>query len=160
MIETNGQDNIVAEFDHIAYETLYVPFTDSRSGVMVHMNEVLLQMDDVVVTSMRNGYLLRDVPINTEVIGKREIQGSGALTISELLGQRAGVSNSVNVDGGAIFNLLGLDSRYILILRDGQPITGRFNGRVDLNQISLTGIKRIEITKGPGSALYLSLIHI
>ena len=154
VIETNGQDNIVAEFDHIAYETLYVPFTDSRSGVMVHMNEVLLQMDDVVVTSMRNGYLLRDVPINTEVIGKREIQGSGALTISELLGQRAGVSNSVNVDGGAIFNLLGLDSRYILILRDGQPITGRFNGRVDLNQISLTGIKRIEITKGPGSALY------
>jgi len=154
VIETNGQDGIVAEFDHIAYETLYIPFTDSRSGVMVHMNEVLLQMDDVVVTSMRNGYLLRNVPINTEVIGKREIQGSGALTISELLGQRAGVSNSVNVDGGAIFNLLGLDSRYILILRDGQPITGRFNGRVDLDQISLTGIKKIEITKGPGSALY------
>ena len=155
VIEANGQDGIVAGFDHIAYETLYIPFTDSRSGVMVRMNEVLLQMDDVVVTSMRNnGHLLRDVPINTEVIGKREIQGSGALTISELLDQRAGVSNSVNVDGGSIFNLLGLDSRYILILRDGQPITGRFNGRVDLDQISLTGVKRIEITKGPGSALY------
>ena len=51
------------------------------------MNEVLLQMDDVVVTSMRNSYLLRDVPINTEVIGKKEIKESGVLTVSGLLDQ-------------------------------------------------------------------------
>ena len=76
------------------------------------------------------------------------------VTIDELMSQRAGVSSSVNVDGGSIFNLLGLDSRYILVLKDGQPITGRFNNRVDLSQISLNRVQKIEITKGPGSALY------
>ena len=64
------------------------------------------------------------------------------------------MSTSVNVDGGVIFNMLGLDSRYILILKDGQPITGRFNNRVDLDQVSTSNIRKIEITKGPGSAVY------
>ena len=50
--------------------------------------------------------------------------------------------------------MLGLDSRYILILKDGQPITGQFNNRVDLNHISTNRLKKIEITKGPGSAVY------
>ena len=94
------------------------------------------------------------MPIATEVISVKEISESGAVTVSELLSQRAGVSTSVNVDGGAIFNMLGLDSRYILILKNGQPITGRYNNRVDLNQISIGNIKKLEITKGPGSAMY------
>ena len=118
------------------------------------MNETLIQLNNVVVTSTRSGYLLRDVPVATEVIGKKEITESGATTVNELLQQRAGVSTSTNVDGGAIFNMLGLDSRYILILKDGQPITGQFNNRVDLNHISTNRLKKIEITKGPGSAVY------
>ena len=50
--------------------------------------------------------------------------------------------------------MLGLDSRYILILKNGQPITGQFNNRVDLNHISTNRLKKIEIIKGPGSAIY------
>ena len=111
-------------------------------------------MEDVVVTSMRSGYLLRDVPVSTEVIGKKDILGSGAVTINDLLSQRAGISSVANIDGGSSLNLLGLDSRYILILKDGQPITGKFNNRVDLSHISINRVEKIEITKGPGSALY------
>ena len=141
-------------FNHIAYESKYVTLSNVDTSLSIMLKETLLQMEDVVVTSMRSGYLLRDVPVSTEVIGKKEIIASGAITIDELLNQRAGVSSTVNVDGGSIFNLLGLDSRYILILKDGQPITGRFNNRVDLSQISINRIEKVEITKGPGSALY------
>ena len=142
------------EFNHIAYETKTINLNNIDSSIVITLKESLIQMDDVVVTSMRSGYLLRDVPVSTEIISKKEISSSGAVTIDELMSQRAGVSSSVNVDGGSIFNLLGLDSRYILVLKDGQPITGRFNNRVDLSQISLNRVQKIEITKGPGSALY------
>jgi outer membrane receptor for ferrienterochelin and colicins len=142
------------DFTHIAYNNYHKNFSVSDTGIVIILEETLLQMNDVVVTSTRSGYFLRDVPIATEVIGKKEIIESGAITISELLAQRAGVSTSVNVDGGSIFNMLGLDSRYILILKDNQPITGRFNNRVDLNQVSTNRIKKIEIIKGPGSAVY------
>ena len=149
-----GQKSAKLVFSHIAFDNYYEVFESDQSELIITMKETLIQMNDVVVTSTRNGYLLRDVPIATEVIGKKEINESGATTVSDLLEQRAGVSTSTNVDGGAIFNMLGLDSRYILILKNGQPITGQFNNRVDLNHISTNNLKKIEITKGPGSAIY------
>ena len=149
-----NQEHMDLSFTHIAYDNYYQKFDQSDTAFVLLMTETLLQMNNVVVTSTRSGYLLRDVPIATEVIGTKEINESGAVTVNELLSQRAGVSTSVNVDGGAIFNMLGLDSRYILILKNGQPVTGRFNNRVDLNQVSINSIKKIEITKGPGSAIY------
>ncbi len=160
--DSEGQFSIILKdqetarlaFSHIAFDNHHQNFDSSQSGLTIKMNETLIQLDDIVITSTRNGYLLRDVPIATEVIGKKEIDESGANTISELLQQRAGVSSSTNVDGGAIFNMLGLDSRYILILKNGQPITGQFNNRVDLNHISTNRLKKIEIIKGPGSAIY------
>ena len=106
-------------FSHVAYENYHQVFDSTYDNVVIKLNETLIQLNNVVVTSTRSGYLLRDVPVATEVIGKKEITESGATTVSELLQQRAGVSTSTNVDGGAIFNMLGLDSRYILILKDG-----------------------------------------
>ena len=149
-----GQKSAKLVFSHIAFDNYYEVFESDQSELIITMKETLIQMNDIVVTSTRSGYLLRDVPIATEVIGKKEINESGATTVSDLLEQRAGVSTSTNVDGGAIFNMLGLDSRYILILKNGQPITGQFNNRVDLNHISTNNLKKIEITKGPGSAIY------
>ena len=143
-----SQENADLAFTHISYHNYYQEFHQSDTAFVLLMKETLLQMNDVVVTSTRSGYLLRDVPIATEVISTKEISESGAITVSDLLAQRAGVSTSVNVDGGAIFNMLGLDSRYILILKNGQPVTGRFNNRVDLDQMSINSIKKIEITKG------------
>ena len=113
-----GQKSAKLVFSHIAFDSYYEVFESNQSKLIITMSETLIQMNDVVVTSTRNGYLLRDVPIATEVIGKKEINESGATTISDLLEQRAGVSTSTNVDGGAIFNMLGLDSRYILILKN------------------------------------------
>ena len=144
-IVLKDQETASLTFSHIAFNNYYQNFDSSHSGLTIKMKETLIQLDDIVITSTRNGYLLRDVPIATEVIGKKEIDESGAITISDLLQQRAGVSTSTNVDGGAIFNMLGLDSRYILILKNGQPITGQFNNRVDLNHISTNRLKKIEI---------------
>ena len=160
--DRNGKFSIILKdqktanltFSHIAFNNYHQNFDTSQSDLIIEMNETLIQLDDVVITSTRTGYLLRDVPIATEVIGSKEIDESGAITVGELLSQRSGVSSSLNVDGGESFNMLGLDSKYILILKNNQPITGKFNNRVDLNQISIARIKKIEIIKGPGSAIY------
>ena len=116
-LNIENQEYMDLSFTHIAYDSYYQKFSESDTAFVLLMIETLLQMNDVVVTSTRSGYLLRDVPIATEVISTKEVSESGAVTVSELLSQRAGVSTSVNVDGGAIFNMLGLDSRYILILK-------------------------------------------
>ena len=39
-------------------------------------------------------------------------------------------------------------------MKDGQPVTGKFADKIDLDQIVLANVEKIEILKGPGSALY------
>jgi len=111
-------------------------------------------MNELVVTGTRTKKIHDNVPIATEVISQDDINNSGARNIADLLSQRAGVSLQTSVEGGSVLNILGMDSRYILILMDGQPITGRFNNRVALDQILINRVKKVEIVKGPNSSLY------
>ena len=153
-IKTDTKENVEITFSHIGFDNHSATFNQDQAEIVINLKESVLLMDDIVVTSTRNGHLLRNVPVATEVIGKREIIESGAATLSDILLQRSGVSASYNVDGSPIFKMLGLEQKHILVLQDGTPITGKFNNQIDLSQIAANRIEKIEIIKGPCSALY------
>ena len=58
-------------FSHVAYENYHQVFDSTYNNIVIRLNETLIQLNNVVVTSTRSGYLLRDVPVATEVIGKK-----------------------------------------------------------------------------------------
>ena len=149
----NDKDDLEIEFGHVAYESVFI-YDWNNEFIEIEMNEVFLQLDDIVVTSMKCEYNLSNVPIYTEIINKSAIRQSGAVTLGDLMEQTPGISKNYDAHGSFDYNLLGLDSKYILILKDGNPITGKFNDKVDLDQIMVSNTDRIEIIKGPGSALY------
>ena len=55
---------------------------------------------------------------------------------------------------GSGISLLGLDPKYTVILVDGQRVTGRVNGQIDLRRINIDQVEQIEIVRGGGSVLY------
>lgn len=55
---------------------------------------------------------------------------------------------------GTSIKLRGIGSNNVAILKDGIPVIGRINGSIDLSQIALDNIERIEIIEGPQSVLY------
>ena len=50
--------------------------------------------------------------------------------------------------------LNGLSNKYVLILINGKKLTGDSSNNIDLNRIDMSNVKRIEVLKGAGSALY------
>ena len=140
---------------HIGYtergKTISLPQTDILT---LELHEAFFQLEQVVVTGTRTEKIHKDVPIATEVISRKDIVDSGARDLAELLDERAGTYIHSSVAGGNILNLLGIDSKYILVLIDGQPVTGKFNDRISLDQISATIAEKVEIVKGPSSSLY------
>lgn len=143
------------EVSHIGYESRIIPVTVPQTQALrIRLEESFFQMDEVVVTSTRTEKLHRDVPVATEVISRKDIQDSGALDVGQLLAQRSGITVSNTVTGESVINVLGMDSRYVLVLVDGQPITGKFNNQVSLDQFPTGSLRRVEIIKGPNSALY------
>ena len=110
----------------------------------IFLEETFYQMNDIVITGTRTPKVLKDVPIATEVINQNEILNSGVENLDELLNHRAGIYVSSSVQGGTTMNMMGIDSKYILTLIDGQPITGKFNSRTSLEQISISNIKKLK----------------
>ena len=155
LIHNLNHNKIKLTFSHIGYQTIEKEISlPQEEELIIKMKETFFSMDELVITSTRTKKIHKNVPIATEIINKKEIQTSGALNVSDLLSQRSGISMSTSVEGSSVLNILGMDSRYILILIDGQPITGRFNSRVSLDQITTNNINQIEIIKGPNSSLY------
>ena len=109
--------------------------------------------DVLVITGTRTPQKLSDATVATEVITRQDIEASGARDVGDLLSAQTGLDVGQSFRGAAA-EVRGLDPRYVLILVDGQRVTGRTDGQVDLSRFSLDGIEQIEIVKGPASALY------
>ena len=112
------------------------------------------RMEEVVVTGTGTQHRLKDVPVQTEVITRRELEQYGGRSIEDILsGLTASFAFSED-DMGSQMQMNGLGNAYILILIDGKRLHGDNGGQNDLGLIDPARIERIEIVKGAASALY------
>lgn len=109
---------------------------------------------EVVVTATGTERLLRDVPVQTEVISRKMLESYGGRSIEDILGGLTASFAFAEGDMGSQMQLGGLGNSYILILIDGKRIHGDVGGENDLGLIDPQNIERIEIVKGAQSALY------
>ena len=106
----------------------------------------------VVVTATRTAELLEDVAVPTTVVDARDAEADGRLRLTDLLADVPGLT--ITSDFGAGVQVQGLDPAYTLILIDGEPVIGRDAGVLDLKRLSVSGLDRVEIVRGPSSSLY------
>ncbi len=161
--ELDGRYQIVIEkpgtyrlhVSHVSFETRTLDITLGNSDTTV--NFTLLPRtyiyDEVVVTGTRTPYLLKDVPVTTEVIRTEDAIQTGATTVDQALNAAVGVNIDDNFSGSGA-SLRGLDPARVLVLIDGEKMVGRVRGAIDLAQISLANVEKIEVVKGVGSTLY------
>jgi outer membrane receptor for ferrienterochelin and colicins len=108
----------------------------------------------VVVTGTRTPYSLNDSPVEVQLIDAAQIARSGARDVAELLEREGGVYANRAAGRGSAIQIQGLSSKHVLILLNGRRMIGRINGAIDLSRLHVADIERIEIVKGPSSALY------
>jgi outer membrane receptor for ferrienterochelin and colicins len=98
---------------------------------------------------------LSKVDITTpQILSKAQIQRSSSADMGQLLSRVNGLQVSQDPTLGANLSINGLGGQYVKVLIDGVPVLGRMNGFVDMNQLPLQNVERIEIVKGPMSILY------
>ncbi|HEA46880.1 MAG TPA: TonB-dependent receptor [bacterium] len=119
--------------------------------------EEVFNLGEVVITPTRTPRLLGDVSLHTTIITKEEIAKSGARNIGEVIEKETGVKVDSYGALGAQTNvsMRGSSSKQVLILIDGHRMNSPRNGEVDLSEFPmLDAIERVEIVRGPASALY------
>lgn len=126
-------------------------------SVSAEENETITKLDEVSVIGTREAQSLKETALSIGVVKKEDIENIKPAHPSEIMQRIPGVH--VNVTGGeghmtAIRQPITTKAVY-LYLEDGIPTrsTGFFNHNA-LYEINVPQSDRIEVLKGPGSALY------
>ena len=111
-------------------------------------------LQEVVVTGTGTQHLLKDAPVQTEVISGRQLRQYAGKSIEDILGGLTASFAFNENDMGSHLQMNGLGNSYVLILIDGRRLHGDNGGENDLSLIDPHNIEKIEIVKGASSALY------
>ena len=111
-------------------------------------------LNPVVVTGSGHHQRLKSTATPVHVLSSQEIKEQGLTTfdaaLTRMMPQVSMAPNSM----GTFLRLNGLGNKYILILINGQKLTGDISNNVDLNRINMARVKRIEVLDGAASSLY------
>ncbi len=112
-------------------------------------------LDAVVVTGTTRPQTLRDVQAAVQLISQAELQRYGGTSLTETLMLAAGVDARPNGANStvAIRGIITNAGSPVLLLVDGLRRTAKYGG-TNLNLIALEDVERVEIVRGPMSALY------
>ncbi len=111
-------------------------------------------LNPVVVTGSGHHQRLKSTTTPVRVLSSQEIHEQGITTfdgaLTRMMPQVSMAPNSM----GTFLRLNGLGNKYILILINGQKLSGDISNNIDLNRINMARVKRIEVLDGAASSLY------
>lgn len=109
---------------------------------------------EVVITGQLGAGSLTGSTNKVKLIDRATIEAKGAVNLRDLLQNELNIRISQDQILGSGMSMLGIGGEGVKILIDGVPVIGRQNGNVDLSQINLSNIERVEIVEGPLSTNY------
>ena len=155
----NVPENVIGlKFTMVGYISQSVNLTLIKfSHFNIALSPSTVDLQPVVVSASREGQSRQDAPIAISKINSVQIQDTKATALYQLLNKVPGVY-MVNLGNEqhtmAIRQPITYNALY-LYMEDGVPIrpTGIFNHNA-LYEINMSGVKDIEVIKGPASSLY------
>ena len=112
-------------------------------------------LDQIVITGTRTERSVIDAPVRTEVVTRQELERTHARSLKEALENVSGLQlREIHGKAGYEVSLQGLSGEQVLVLVDGLRISASTGSTVDVSQLALTEVERIEIVKGATSAQY------
>lgn len=116
--------------------------------------EEISSLEPVIVTATRIEEPLAEVSSAVTVIPSEEIKERGITLLHEAIQNVPGIHTTVQGTKGSFPSLFtrGAESDHTLIMIDGVPINR--DGGAFFDHVTLENVDRIEIVRGPGSAVY------
>lgn len=125
----------------------------SKDTTVALMSDIT-ELTEIAVTAQYKATLIENAVHNIRVIDQRKIESMAAQNLRDVLTNELNIRISEDQILGSAMKLQGIGGENVKILVDDVPLTGRLNGDIDLSQISLDNIERIEIVEGPLSVSY------
>ncbi len=150
-----GTYKVVANAPGLSSESATVEIGSTEGAV----HDIHLQLSaissQVVVSASLGAALAPEIGSSLSVITQQEIGDRGAQNALEVIRGIPGIEVSSSGRRGGVTGVYirGGESKYNAVMVDGIPMN-EFGGNFDLASLPAEGIERIEVMRGPQSALY------
>lgn len=114
----------------------------------------VLELGELVITAQHSPIRAQQSVHQIRVLDRSRIEAQAAQTLPDLLQAELGIQLTQDPVLGTQVRLQGLSGQHVKVLIDGVPVTGRQDGELDLSQLPLHQIERIEVVEGPLSVEY------
>lgn len=127
----------------------------------IALNEVksdddsIIQLDDIIVSATRNPADLNSVTASSSLVTENQIKKTTAMNLKEVL-DSTNLVQILDYGKGSLssISMRGSTSSQVLILMDGERLNNTLSGGVDIDNLPVTSVRRIEIIRGGQSAMY------
>ncbi|UZR99772.1 TonB-dependent receptor [Chondrinema litorale] len=149
------QENPVLIIRFQGFESQEVAVENLNTPLKINLTESISELDHVIVTATRSPKDIENVPQKVKVISSKDIDMTVASDMSDLVKKTAGVDIIQYPGMLAGVGIRGFRPEYsginqkTLVLVDGRPA-----GSSNLATLTMDNIERVEVLKGPASALY------
>ncbi len=114
-------------------------------------------VESITVTGSHLPFSLKQLPASVSVLTAEDIAAAGAIQLTELLRGLPGVSIAGSGSPGSLteIRVRGSESNHLLVLIDGVVANDIGQGSlIDLAHLTTANVQRIELLRGPQSALW------
>lgn len=148
-----GNSSLLINVSYIGFEkiidTLY-----KNQKLTIKLIPKPYALDNVTVTAQYAPTTIENSIHKIRVISRQKIEDMAAVSLKDVLTNELNVRISQDNILGSGMSLQGISGQNVKFMIDGVPIIGRLDGQIDLNQINLNDVERIEIVEGPLSVNY------
>ena len=155
--EEEEEEKLKISCQHMLFVELSKSFISSdlcNSDLSIKLESKIIDVNEAVVTGEGAPTMQDSALRKIRVLGKDMIEGRAAVSARDLLRNELNFRTSEDMILGSGISMQGLGGENVKVLIDGVPVVGRLNGNIDLSQINLDQIDRVEIVEGPMSVEY------
>lgn len=158
---SNGELTIdFKEHSPLTLEISFIGFTQKNVVVTpnqklkVQLKSTVVSLNSFVVTGQYSENSPEKAVQKITIIPKEKIEKMAAVNLSDVLQNETNIRLTKDGVLGTSMSVQGMSGENVKILIDGVAVIGRLGGDIDLSQINLNDVERIEIIEGPMSVNY------
>ena len=133
----------------------------SFAGIVAYAQEDTTKVKElsgvIVSTGQYRPQSVKNSVYQVRVISQEQIKKQAPAKLQDVLNSQLNIRFAQDrATGGSDINMLGLPGQNVKILIDGVPMVGRqgTSNEININQVEVNSIERIEIIEGPMSVIY------
>lgn len=152
-VKFNFTEPVILQISHLGYTTITdTLLTATDKNYLIEPTSQNIK--DVVVTGQAGINSVAKSVYEVKVLNADMLKAKGANNLREALQNELSIDLGQDQVFGSSMGINGISGEGVKIMVDGVPIVGRLDGKLDLSQININNIERIEIVEGPLSVMY------